>query len=170
MSHEQPMPPSCLGIHEVYGLNDGERYNGRVSHQRFQEILIDKKTNIHKIAESCNNYGEFLFITSSRLAAGQPVCITFFGLGYHEYRERWITDEWFWYRSHPFSDTVEKTISKDKVIEAIQQRLENISAYVGEDLQSSRGKFFEMLADLTDEDGALADLQDFDDLGLFYVE
>ena len=164
MSHERPARPAHPRIHEVFGLDESERLDCRVSHERLQAILNSVQTSIHTIKESCNNYGEFLFVTVSRPAAQECACMTFFGLGFHEYRERWFTDEWFWYRAHPFSSVIERTIAGDEALRIIQQRLESISPYVGQDNQTGRGRLFEMLADLTDEDGAWAELQDLDDL------
>ena len=85
-------------------------------------------------------------------------------LPYHDYRERWLTDEWFWHRAHPFPSVIERTIPGEETLEIIQQRLESISSYAGQDDQTGRGRLFEMLADLTDEDGAWAELQDLGDL------
>ena len=45
-----------------------------------------------------------------------------------------------------------------------QQRLERIRPHVRSDTQIARGRLFEKLADLTDEDGAYAELQDLGDL------
>jgi len=46
----------------------------------------------------------------------------------------------------------------------IQQRLENIQPYMGEDTQTEWGNLFEILADLSDEDGAPAELEDLGEL------
>ena len=46
----------------------------------------------------------------------------------------------------------------------VQRRRENITPGVREDTQTERGILFELLADLTDEDGALAELEDLDNL------
>ena len=46
----------------------------------------------------------------------------------------------------------------------MQERLESISSYIEEDFQTDRGRLFELLADLTDEDGAWAELQDMEDV------
>ena len=52
----------------------------------------------------------------------------------------------------------------------IQQRLENIQPCTGVDTQTERGDLFE-LADLTGEDGALAEIEDLGALkGWFYDE
>jgi len=90
--------------------------------------------------------------------------MTFYGLGYHEYRERWFTNEWYWHQSNPLPSLVKYRIPKDEANEIIQQRVESITPYLEEGKQTRRGWLFEMLAEMTDEDGALADLQDLGDL------
>ena len=55
-------------------------------------------------------------------------------------------------------------MSKEEAQELIQQRLEDIRPEITEINQSERGRLFEMLADLTDEDGALAEMQDMENL------
>lgn len=46
----------------------------------------------------------------------------------------------------------------------IQDRLESIYPDIRPDTQTDRGRLFEILADLTDEDGALAEIADLDNL------
>ena len=53
-------------------------------------------------------------------------------------------------------------IEKEEAKELIQNRRESISPYLQEDTQTDYGCLFEILADLTDEDGALAELQDLE--------
>lgn len=164
MSHERPTQPSEPRPYEVFGFTKQECLDGRVNQDRFQEILADEQTTVHSVAESENNYGEFLFVTASRLAGQRRICMIFYGLGYHEYRGRWFTDKWFWYQTPSYRDVVSSTIPKEEAHGSIEQRLESISPYVKPDTQTARGRLFEMLADLTDEDGAYAELQDLGDL------
>ena len=42
----------------------------------------------------------------------------------------------------------------------LQDRLIDISAYLSKDTQSDQGRMFESLADLTDDDAALSEMQD----------
>ena len=111
-----------------------------------------------------------MFITTSRPSDYGRVAMTFYGLGYHEYRERWITNEWFWYQANPFPDMMQQQLEKEEAEEMIQKRIEGIQPYVGEDAQTERGKFFELLADLTDEDGALAEIEDLENLIEIFAE
>ena len=96
--------------------------------------------------------------------------MTFFGLGYHEQRERWITDEWYYYQTTIHPHMVRQRVTQEEAEEVLKQRLESISPYLHEDTQTQRGQAFEILADLTDEDSALADMEDLDDLPNWFLE
>jgi hypothetical protein len=162
MSIEQFQSPAHQRPYEIFGLTEKEALFWRVDQKRFQEILSDEKTIVHSIQESSNTYGEFLFVTTSRPGNNERVAMTFYGQGFHEQRERWISDEWFWYETNLDPDKKQQTIEKDKANEQINQHLESIQPDMHEVDQSERGKLFEILADLTDEDGALAELEDLE--------
>ena len=81
-------------------------------------------------------------------------------LPYHEYRERWFTSEWFWHQSNTYPPMLQGIIPKEDAEEMIRQRGESILPHVRIDTQTNRGRLFEFLADLTDEDGALAEFED----------
>jgi hypothetical protein len=164
MTPEQFQSPTPRRPYEIFGFNEQERLSWRVSRERFDEIVDDDRTIIHTIQPSSNDFGEFLFVTTSRPGAKERVAMTFYGLGYHEHRERWITEEWFWYQSEPFPSAIEQQIDKEEAKEKIRQRLESIIHDRDQATQSHRGKVFELLADLTDEDGALAEMEDFESL------
>ena len=164
MSYERPTRSPILTLCETFGLTTQERLDRRINQQRLEEILNNEQTAIHTMDESNNNYGEFLFVTVSRPVTGERQCVTFFGLGFHEYRERWLTDEWFWYQAHAFPAVLEQIISKEETLAALRSRLDSITPYCEDDVQTGRGALFEMLADLTDEDGAWAEMQDMDEL------
>ena len=130
----------------------------------FDEILNAGDTVIHMIKPSSNHYGEFLFVTISRFGDQGRVYATFYGLGFHEYRERWITDEWFWYQAMGNPDLQREQIPKDEAQAKIQGHREENWPDVRLDTQTERGSLFEMLANLTDDDGALAEMEDMDQL------
>ncbi len=167
MSKEQPQPP------DVFAFSEREKLFYRLSDARFQELLRDVRTTIHRVELSANDYGEFLFITVSLpKTASQPVgerkgVVTLYGLGLHEYRERWITDEWFWYEAFSRPEVVEQRMTKERVEARLRERREEIAPYVTGRAQSGRGKLFEMLAELTDDDGAIAEMEDLGDLADF---
>jgi hypothetical protein len=170
MSYERRTSPSNRRPYEVFGFSKEECLDGRVNQERFKEILDDEQTTVHSVEESDNNYGEFLFVTVSRLSTHQRLCMTFFGLGFHQYRERWFTDEWFWYQTPSFREVVKQNIVKEETYEKIQQRFERIDPEITSDTQTDRGRLFEMLANLTDEDGAYAELQELGSLSGWLAE
>ena len=171
MSRERLPPPHPKRPYEILGLTEKEQISGRISQERFDEIINAKDTVIHEIKPSSNHYGSFLFVTLSRLGDQGRVYATFYGLGFHEYRERWITSEWFWYQAMGNPDLQRTQISKDEFEIQVQGYREEIQPEVRLDTQTERGRLFETLADLTDDDGALAEIEDLTqiDLGQFWT-
>jgi hypothetical protein len=156
MSHERPKPNSA------YGFTEREVLWDRIGHGRFEQILADELTTIHDVRLDSNSYGEFLFVTTSRPAEEGRSALTFFGLGYHEHRERWLLDDWFWYET-TLRDANPAPLPKTEAIKVMQQRRAEVLGYAAGQIQSERGKLFEMMADLTDDDGAISDFEDFGD-------
>jgi hypothetical protein len=135
-------------------------------HRRFMTLLADPDTTIHRAEVTSNLYGEYLFVTVSRPTADQArMYLTFYGLGFHEQRERWITDVWSWYAAVSGSQTDDKVVDKAMVERLIADRQNEIGDSVTHPKQSKRAQFFEMLADLTDEDGAITEMEDLEALG-----
>ncbi len=157
-SERQPQPA------EIYGLTENEQLFDRISHERFKQIASDLETTIHQIQVSANNYGEFLFVTSSRTINNSRAHLTLWGLGYHELRERWISEEWFWYQGTPYPELDKKRLTKDEVTQLIDQREQDIAPHLNSITQTKRGELFDMLADLTDEDGAYSEIEELGDL------
>jgi len=155
-----PERPRSQRPYEIFGITDEEVSQWRVSDDKLTKILANPNTTIHTINTDSNNYGEFLFLTASRGIGQQRTCMTFWGLGFHEYRERWIHQEWFWHQTQSeFVPQLEK-LNQDAVQRLLDVRREEISPYVDNYQQSELGLMFESLADLTDDDGALAEMQD----------
>lgn len=159
MSKEQPLPHE----HHPFDFTERERLFDRISHERLLALLKDERTTIHRAELSTNSFGEFLFVTASRKAAAQESVVTFFGLGYHEYRERWLTDEWFWYESHSYPQALAQHPARGDVLQTISERRAEVQFYAARQVQSERGKLFDVIADLTDDDGAISDFEDFAD-------
>ena len=168
MSHEHETEPAPQKSYEAFGLTEIEAFL-RVSQERFAEIINDDQITIHTINSSSNSFGEFLFVSISRARNQDRIYITFYGMGYHEYRERWITEEWYWYPANPYPDLLRHQHDKEEAQELLKERMEDIKSYIRLDTQTNRGRLFEMLADLTDEDGALAELQDFGNIADWLV-
>jgi hypothetical protein len=161
------MTPEIPHPQHGFEFTEHEKLYDRMSDTRFMEIIRDDRTTIHDIATSSNNYGEFLFITASRPNATKLDCVTFFGLGFHERRERWITDTWSWYDAHQTEERLAITIDWAEVEVLIQARrgelAEDMKRFPSE--QSRSGVLYEFLAELTDEDGAATELDDLMDTG-----
>jgi len=159
MSRERPTPRALSSPHEVFGFTEQEHLHQWVNYGRFQGILNDDQTTIHTIEESSYGLGEFLHVALSRVTAERRICLTFYGLGFHEYRERWFTDEWFWYETQLLPENIEQTLSQEKVEAMIQQRLESISPFVEMDTQTKAGRMFEMVANRMNEEDAREELE-----------
>ena len=97
-----------------FGFTANEVLFDRMSHQRFMNLFDDETTTIHRLTEEANSYGEFLFVTLSRPGSTGRIHVTFWGAGYHEYRERWLAEEWFWYFSNfpPAEDEPHWTVKR----------------------------------------------------------
>lgn len=170
MNHEQTPQPAQQKISELFGLTENEELFTRVSEKRFDEIFQDSQTIIHKAKISSNSFGEFLFISMSRPVEKGRAGITFYGLGYHEYRERLIDDEWFWYPTMIDDEEMDVSLDKEEVNEIINERTKSIDSDGPVTCQGNMGALFELLADLTDEDGALAELEDLEFLSLGFPD
>lgn len=114
---------------DSFQMTERELLYDRVSDARFIEILADESTHIHDIALSTNNYGEFMFIMLSRPRGEIRDSVTFFGLGYHEFRERWIVDEWQWYAGTARTKLLEQRIPLDEATAAIEARRAEVVQY-----------------------------------------
>jgi len=156
-----PERPVWQKPYEVFGITEEEVSRWRVTDERLKEILANPNTTTHTIKLSTNTFGEFIFLTASRGVGQQRVCMTFYGLGYHEFRERWLHKEWFWYQSEESFIEIQNQISGEEITEKLEQRMAEISLHFGEDTQTELGQMFEAFADMTDDDAALAEMQDF---------
>lgn len=147
---------------EAFGLTYNEELFDRLTHNRFLEILNHQASTVHSLAVDYNQYGEFLFVTVSRPSKLQPAVATFWGLGFHEHRDRWLTEEWFWYTPNYQREREQLRVPKPEARRLIEERHAELAHYGN--TQSPRGRLFETLADLTDEDGAYSELEDMGDL------
>jgi hypothetical protein len=148
--HYHPKRP-----YEKFGLTDEEATRFRVTDERLKEILANPDKTPHNLKLSTNTFGKFLFLTVSRGVGQERIYMTFYGLGYHKYRERWISNEWFWYQSNESAVDFSTPISGEEVTAQLEQRLTEISPNLDKDIQTERGRKFEHFADLFDDDTAL---------------
>ena len=106
--------------YEVFGLIEEDVLAWDDIQVRFEEILIDDHTQFHEIKLSFNKNGEFLFYTSSQEWDQDRFSMTFLGLGFYEYHDCWITDEWFWYQVNPLPNMMQQLIVKEEAKKMIQ--------------------------------------------------
>lgn len=158
MSH-----PEHLQHQPPFEFTELEQLSNALGHTRFLILLRDERTTIHQVELSSNSCGEFLFITLSRVQGDRGELFTFYGLGFHDYRERWITETWSWYEAMETRAVKEQRLSPEEIERVISERLAEISPHLRESTQSARGKLYELLAELTDEDGAISELEDLGD-------
>jgi hypothetical protein len=156
MSSERPKPNAA------YDFTEREVLWDRIGHGRFEKILADEQTTIFYIHLDSNNYGEFLFVTTSRPAGEGRSNLTFFGLGFHEHRDRWLFDDWFWYETS-LRDQGAAPLPKDEALSQIRERRVEVLGYAAGQIQSERGKLFEEMADLSDDDGTIAEFEDLEE-------
>ena len=142
-----------------FEFTEREQLYNKISNERFTAILMQPDVDIHEVQESTNSFGEYLFVTVSCRSEHPKKLYTFWGMGYHEYRERWIVDTWQWYESQRDKTNLPK-LNKQEALDQITEREELARASITLDKQSRRGHLYEVLADLTDEDGALTELED----------
>lgn len=152
-----------------FSFTEREKLYDQITHSRFLSIVSQPDVDIHEVNESSNSFGEFLFVTLSCRTEQPKKLYTFYGLGFHEHRERWIADTWQWYQSQR-DEKKFPILEKNDASEQIKDRETYIRGSAGnEEPQSRRAQLYEILADFTDEDGALSELDDLDSLGWAFL-
>jgi hypothetical protein len=158
-----------------FAFSEHELLNSQITHARFLRLLHEPSTQVLAIKESTNSYGEFLFVTVAayvpRIACAMPELVsrftlTFWGLGFHDARECWLTDLWRWHEAQRVDDTA-SALNKTNCMKQIEARLKGCQAEaVQAPAPSSRAAAFAFFAELGDEDGALTELEDLEALGI----
>lgn len=138
--------------HEPFSFTENERLFDQISHTRFEAMMRHEQTVIHEVSLSTNSFGEFLFVTASGTDAGTQRTVTFWGLGFHEPRERWLSEQWSWFTSQR---TFSEQVDKDTAFAEITKRRQDVLGWNRHEQPSKRAQLYALLADLTDEDGAL---------------
>lgn len=142
-------------------FTDHENLYYRVTHARMLEIIRDPNWKIIKSNRDRNSYGEFRFVTITGTRTGtnidgQPVTyetnITFYGNGYHEYRDT-TPETWEFYATSTSRRDNPHPLSKSKVIREIQGERAAMTWH------APSNNAFTQLADLTDDDFALVEME-----------
>lgn len=142
-----------------FTFTEREKLYDQVSHNRFMAIVMQPDMDIHEVKEDSNSFGEYVFVTVSCRTEQPKKLYTFWGFGYHEHRERWIVDSWQWYESQRKHESL-PVLAKEDAYQQIKAREAFVRANATPIQQSRRAQLYEALADLTDEDGALSELED----------
>jgi len=148
-----------------FSFTERENLYDQVLHDRFMALVMQPDVDIHEVKEDSNSFGEYLFVTVSCRTEQPKRLLTFWGLGYHDHRERWIADSWQWFESQRNINGV-PMLAKDEAYAQIKEREAFVRANATTSEQSPRAQLYEVLADLTDEDSALSEL---DDLGWMFL-
>jgi hypothetical protein len=159
----------------TFAFSEHELLNGQITHARFLRLLQEPSTQMLVLKESTNSYGEFLFVTVAgfvpRIACAMPeqisrFTLTFWGLGFHDARECYLLDLWRWHEAQ-FVDADAPALNKAICRQQIDARQKQCQAEAATlPAPSSRAAAFAFFAELGDEDGALAELEDLEALGV----
>ncbi len=158
-----------------FAFSESEWLSDQMTHARFMRLLHDPDTRVLAMKETTNSYGEFLFVTLAgilpsvtrpTLAGDGRLVVTFWGLGFHDARECYLLDLW---RFHEAQLVDEGAPALNKVtclqqIEARRRQCETDAANTP--APSNRAAAFAFFAEMGDEDGALAELEDLEALGV----
>jgi hypothetical protein len=154
------MSPEVPINHDCFQFTEKEQLDDRISRARFMALVDDPNVDVNDIKVSTNAFGEFMFVTLSCRTKPGSEPLTFYGLGYHEQRERWITGYWRWYESI-FDAKELGVIPKSEAKAQIQEREDFTRAGAATSpIPSQRAQLYSLMAHLTDEDGALTELED----------
>lgn len=146
-------------LNPCFTFTEREKLYDNISHARFIALVMQPDVDIHEVKEDSNSFGDYLFVTINCRSEQPKKVYTFWGLGYHEYRERWITDAWQWYESHKNVDKL-PILPKEEAYAQIAEHEEFVRANANSDSPSPYAQLYELLADITDEDAALTELED----------
>ena len=125
----------------------------RIPHNKFLKILKDSK--IKKVNVDYNLYGEFMFINFVFKGHYYQA----YSLGLHEYRNKIIKNYWYiWELGYTKDVSKKPNIPYKKVLEKIEERKKKIEKIkpIENDMAIM---LYNIIADLTDEDSALVELE-----------
>jgi hypothetical protein len=98
-----------------------------VGHQHFLELIQAEAIIVHRAEVSSNNYGEFLVVIANRSQANRQEVVGFWGLWFHDRRDRYLLDDWHWYvLSLPVKE--DEYIGKAEVLEQATSRHLNLGS------------------------------------------
>lgn len=145
-----------IGIAKTILSNDEITF-GRITTKKLKTILDNHQVKLGRFHIDSNSFGEFLFVSFS---IGE-LSLFVWGLGYHNYRNVYYTDEWFLSTGNGVKKT--STIySKDVLYEMMEERMEIINTESkNHENSDEHSTLFTALADMCDDDYALSNIDDF---------
>lgn len=140
----------------VFLLTEIEILYDRISYKRVLEFINRRDVHVIDFRRDSNSYGEFRFIT---LRCGEEaICV--FGHGLHEYRDHYLNEEWSFY-THPANRDAAPMLRNPVLSELEEEHKKYLADEAAHGAQSEEGQLFSFFADLSDDDGAISDLEDF---------
>lgn len=135
-------------------LTEKEILYETVSTKRLYEILDKRQVSIRRVKRDMNNYGEFLFISTKVGKQG----ITFYGAGFDEVRNRWITEEFMMFAefvmyAHPLYNEY-KPMNKKIAIEMIQNEVTKHRNYAENSIEGNQRNVIDDLIDVIGDENA----------------
>ena len=142
-------------LYDDLGITDQEELYDRMSHERLLEFINRKDAKVVECTRSSNSYGEFRFVTvimPRNLGHGTfREAVTWYGNGYHEYRET-SPDYWSFYVGNGCLYDKHPAMDKKAVIREIKEER------AGMTFTNPVNNRYTFIADLTDDDYALSEM------------
>ncbi len=147
-------------VQAAFGLTDDECLWEKIEAERLISLIERSDVRLRGIDEGENDYGRFLFVY---LDIPGKFLLDVYGLGYHDHRERHITNFRFSSCRKIFSQNDDPYCPKQQppkwiAIMLIRQRVKAIKQQAMDATALPRSAYadtFELVADLTDDDFAM---------------
>ena len=136
-------------------FTNSELITGVVSDERLRKLFASDNIKISTAKISSNNYGEFMFINFSY----NGVHMMAYGYGYHEYRDRYYYDDWFFTDSSNYYPMA-PIVDKKSMFDDMDTRKSTIKKYAKGHQTSDHGYMFAEIADMADDDYAISEMED----------
>ncbi len=133
---------------------EDERLWENISYKRLKEIIKMPNVRVVNYSIDTNSFGTFKFITIDYNNSKDR--ITFYGLGFHEYKDSYVHSIFKFYTSYKHSDDIEKILNKSDILQNLEEEYELLKEDVISHKQSREGEEFQLIAEMTDDDSAIS--------------
>lgn len=142
-----------------FGITEDEHMWKRISYNRLLEIIKQDDVHVVGMGRDTNSYGEWNFIELEKDGPGPR--IEFYGHGWHEHKEKFLVNNWSYYRVGSYNQP-EEHLDKKYVLQELQKehKMYTERAKTASGRRSEKAKIFSLLAETSDEDGALTMMED----------